>query len=570
MSGQRVLFIDRDGTLIDEPPDQQIDSLQKLRLVPGVIPRAAQAARRRLRVRHGQQPGRPRHRELSRSQPFASRTSSCASCWPRRASRSMPSSSVRTSPRTTAPAASRRPVCSTTTCASIRSIVDSSYVIGDRETDLELARNLGIDGVRIGTAGPARPGRSIAARLIASRAHGARSSARPRKPTSHVAVNLDQRSADPASRPASASSITCSSRSQSTAASRCSSSCKGDLHIDEHHTVEDCALALGQALKAALGDKRGIHRYGFLLPMDEALAQVAIDLSGRPYFVFEGQFGRDQRRAAADRARAAFLPLARRDAGCGDQHQGQRREHASHDRGLLQGRRPRAAPGVPHHRHGTAEHQGNAVMTRLAIIDSGGANIASLRFAIERLGVASAAHDRRRRRLRAATPRDPARRRRSGRLHGAAAQRGSRRNDPQLCASRCSASASACSCCSNPPRKAMSPVSACCPAACAASPTATTCPCRTWAGISWSSRARSPLLDDIARGDYVYFVHSYAAPVSELTLATTTYGEPFSAIVQRGNVFGAQFHPERSARVGALAAAQLPARCHEAIRAPWN
>lgn len=61
----------------------------------------------------------------------------------------------------------------------------------------------------------------------------------------------------------------------------------------------------------------------------------------------------------------------------------------------------------------------------------------------------------------------------------------------------------------------------------------------------------SPLLNDIESGDYVYFVHSYAAPVSDLTLATATYGDAFSAIVQRDNVYGAQFHPERSAKVGA-------------------
>jgi glutamine amidotransferase len=61
---------------------------------------------------------------------------------------------------------------------------------------------------------------------------------------------------------------------------------------------------------------------------------------------------------------------------------------------------------------------------------------------------------------------------------------------------------------------------------------------------------RSALLNDIAQGDYVYFVHSYAAPLSTATLATTTYGETFSAVVQQGNVYGAQFHPERSARVG--------------------
>ena len=62
----------------------------------------------------------------------------------------------------------------------------------------------------------------------------------------------------------------------------------------------------------------------------------------------------------------------------------------------------------------------------------------------------------------------------------------------------------------------------------------------------------SPLLDDVASGDHVYFVHSYCAPVNENTIATTTYGERFAAIVRRDNVFGAQFHPERSARAGSL------------------
>lgn len=68
----------------------------------------------------------------------------------------------------------------------------------------------------------------------------------------------------------------------------------GDLDVDEHHTVEDVGITLGMALSEALGERRGIRRYGFLLPMDEALARVAVDLGGRPFVVFEAEFSREK------------------------------------------------------------------------------------------------------------------------------------------------------------------------------------------------------------------------------------------------------------------------------------
>jgi imidazoleglycerol-phosphate dehydratase/histidinol-phosphatase len=70
--------------------------------------------------------------------------------------------------------------------------------------------------------------------------------------------------------------------------------CKGDLHIDEHHTIEDIGIALGETFLKALGDKRGIERYGFLLPMDDCLAQVAIDFGGRNWIVWDAEFKREK------------------------------------------------------------------------------------------------------------------------------------------------------------------------------------------------------------------------------------------------------------------------------------
>jgi imidazoleglycerol-phosphate dehydratase / histidinol-phosphatase len=181
----------------------------------------------------------------------------------------------------------------------------NSYVIGDRESDIELAKNLDVKSIRIASRSAAVMAKANAAASALSESWGeiADRLARPirrgnvvrKTRETDISVSVDLDSEGPIH---TATGLGFFDHMLEQIAKHggfaLKLSCKGDLHIDEHHTVEDCALALGQALKTALGDKRGIHRYGFLLPMDESLAQVAIDLSGRPYFVFEGQFGRDQ------------------------------------------------------------------------------------------------------------------------------------------------------------------------------------------------------------------------------------------------------------------------------------
>ncbi|MEJ2535392.1 MAG: imidazoleglycerol-phosphate dehydratase HisB, partial [Gammaproteobacteria bacterium] len=166
--------------------------------------------------------------------------------------------------------------------------LQDSWVIGDRETDLQLAKNMGIGGIRFGPEGS---GWGEIAHRLCNRPRTAKVQRRTRDTDIRVAVDLDGEGT------AIDSGIGFFDHMLDQLAShggfRLELSCRGDLHIDEHHTVEDCALALGEALREALGDRRGIGRYGFLLPMDESLAQVSVDRSGRPAFAFEAAFNRD-------------------------------------------------------------------------------------------------------------------------------------------------------------------------------------------------------------------------------------------------------------------------------------
>jgi len=167
----------------------------------------------------------------------------------------------------------------------------ASVMVGDRLTDLEFAKNLGVRGLRVQKAGSARDTwPAIADELLARRATLTRNTKETRIA---IEVNLDAEAPIVISTGHGFFDHMLEQLAKHGGFALTLQG-KGDLHIDEHHTVEDTALALGAALRQALGEKRGIARYGFLLPMDETQARVAIDLSGRPYAVFEGKFARTE------------------------------------------------------------------------------------------------------------------------------------------------------------------------------------------------------------------------------------------------------------------------------------
>ena len=167
---------------------------------------------------------------------------------------------------------------------------ERSAVVGDRDTDVELAANLGIQGFKLGARG-AETWESIAHTLV-DRPRSATVHRRTKETDIRVAVDLDSE-AEPRAKTGLGFFDHMLEQLGKHGGFKLDVQCAGDLHIDEHHTVEDVALTLGQALREALGDKRGIQRYGFLLPMDEADAEVSVDLGGRPFLVFEAKFARD-------------------------------------------------------------------------------------------------------------------------------------------------------------------------------------------------------------------------------------------------------------------------------------
>lgn len=306
---KKVLFIDRDGTLIVEPPvDYQVDSLEKLELLPGML-RAMHFIATRL----------PFELVMVTNQDGLGTGSFPEDTfWPahNKMLKAMANEGVtfddividRTFEHEHAP--TRKPgtaLLGRYTDGSYN--IADSYVIGDRMTDAMLARNLGCRAILIGDPGQLTADADAAGlretialitptwdRIPALLQGGSRRATTVRNTReTRITVEMDldgnghtdistglgffDHMLDQIGRH---SGIDLKVRTE------------GDLNVDEHHTIEDTALALGETLRKALGDKRGIERYGFTLPMDDCLCTVALDLGGRPWLVWDVEFHREK------------------------------------------------------------------------------------------------------------------------------------------------------------------------------------------------------------------------------------------------------------------------------------
>ena len=296
---KKAIFIDRDGTIIKEPADEQIDSLEKLEFVPGVISALRSLAGKGYElVMVSNQDGLgtpsfpwetfyPAHEKMLSTLAGEGITFDAQLI-----DRSFPHENLPT----------RKPATGMLSAYMDGSYdLASSFVIGDRLTDIMLAKNLGAKGILISeTEGSQLPEGCVLASTdwqeIASHILSQGRSAVMDRITSetkiHVEIDLDGNAhseIDTGLKFFDHMLWQIPHHAGISAVVRC----EGDLEVDEHHTMEDVAIALGEAIARALGDKRGIDRYGFVLPMDESRALALIDFGGRIEFQWDVTFTRE-------------------------------------------------------------------------------------------------------------------------------------------------------------------------------------------------------------------------------------------------------------------------------------
>jgi imidazoleglycerol-phosphate dehydratase/histidinol-phosphatase len=293
---KKVLFIDRDGTILIEPEDEQVDSLEKFSFLPGVITSLAKISKELdfelVMVTNQDGLGTPSFPEDT--------------FWPgqNKMLQILSGEGIifkeifidNHFPEDNAP--TRKPGTAMLTKYLAGGVdLDSSYVIGDRETDIELAINLGCEAIYIGEK---KPKSAILATSSWNEIYSFLKS-KPRKSsvireTKETSILVDL-NLDGSGESEISTGIGffdhMLDQIPNHAKVNLKVKVKGDLHVDEHHTIEDVALALGSAFTEALGKKKGIERYAFVLPMDDCLATVAIDFGGRPWLVWDVSFARE-------------------------------------------------------------------------------------------------------------------------------------------------------------------------------------------------------------------------------------------------------------------------------------
>lgn len=287
---QRFLFIDRDGTLIEEPADEQIDAFEKLKFVKGMIRNLAF-----IRQHTDFKLVMVSNQDGLGTDSFPEHT-----FWPVHnfILQTLAGEGIafddqlidRHFPEDRSPM--RKPGTGMLKAYLTNPDYDiaNSYVIGDRDTDRQLAVNMGCRALIIGQDGTDWD--KIAEILFA----GERTAEvrRTTKETDiHIRLNVDG-SGKSDIRTGLGFFDHMLKQIAKHGMMDLTVHVNGDLQVDEHHTIEDTAIALGECIAKALGDKRGIERYGYCLPMDDCLCQVALDFGGRPWLVWDAEFHREK------------------------------------------------------------------------------------------------------------------------------------------------------------------------------------------------------------------------------------------------------------------------------------